>query len=87
MSPFKCFMLKFALALCVSGALLNALTFSNPPWTEIMLNTGMALLFTWAAHFHYHRFVVPWKKEIHQQAKPRKLAGRTKSKKNKVVLK
>lgn len=51
-----CF-LKLGVAFCVAGSLYNALTLSNPPISEIVLNFGLAMLFTWAAHFHYTTFV------------------------------
>jgi len=48
---------KIGLAFCTVGALLNALTFSDPPISELILNIGLATLFTWAAWFHYFHFV------------------------------
>lgn len=50
-------MVKAALAVCASGALLNMLSFSEPPPSELVLNIGVALLFSWAAWFHWNRFV------------------------------
>lgn len=55
--------LKVGLSMCSTAALLNIITMSNPTWTEILLNVGLAILFTWSAWFHYVRFVVPWKKK------------------------
>ena len=49
--------------MCSTAALLNIITMSNPTWTEILLNVGLAILLTWSAWFHYVRFVVPWKKK------------------------
>lgn len=54
---YKTLLVKFGLCFCTAGALLNALTFSNPPWTEIVLNVGLAMVFSWAAYFHYVEFV------------------------------
>lgn len=54
---------KAALSLCASGALYNVLTLSEPPFSEVVMNTGLAMLFVWAAWFHYLRFVKPWKAE------------------------
>jgi hypothetical protein len=45
--------------MCSAGALLNAITFSNPPWSEVLLNGGLCVVFMWAAWFHYVRFVKP----------------------------
>ena len=55
---------KIALAFCTAGALLNALTFSDPPWSEVVLNGGLALLFTWAAWFHWKFFVCLKEEEV-----------------------
>jgi hypothetical protein len=55
--------LKAGLAMCTAGALLNAVTMSNPPWSEVLLNTGLATLFGWATWFHYGRFVQPWREQ------------------------
>lgn len=55
---------KIALAFCTAGALMNALTFSNPPWSEVVLNGGLALLFTWAAWFHWKFFVCLKEEEV-----------------------
>lgn len=65
---------KIGLSLCTCGALLNTLTFSNPPWSEVILNTGLAILFSWASWFHYKTFVIPYKQmsmecKIQQQPK------------------
>jgi hypothetical protein len=48
---------KVALSACAAGALLNLLTLSEPPPSEMLLNIGIALLFVWAAWFHWTRFV------------------------------
>ena len=52
---------KIGLGFCTAGALLNALTLSNPQWSEVSLNFGLAVLFTWAAYFHWKHFVVAHK--------------------------
>jgi hypothetical protein len=51
-------LLKVGICLCVSGALYNALSFSNPPISEVILNAGLAILFSWSAVFHYKKFVL-----------------------------
>jgi len=45
--------------LCVNecGSLFNFLTLSHPPLSEIVLNIGLAIIFTWAVLFHYKYFV------------------------------
>lgn len=61
---YKTLALKIGMALCASGALLNVFTFSDAPWSEVILNTGLAFTFTWAAWFHYKTFVIPYKNEV-----------------------
>ena len=51
------YFLRFALSVLASGSLLNVLTFSTPHPTEVVLNLGVGLLFTWAAYFHWKYFV------------------------------
>ena len=51
-------LLKVAICLCVAGSLYNTLTFSNPPISEVVLNAGLAILFVWAAVFHYKQYVL-----------------------------
>jgi len=58
---YKTLAVKIGLALCTAGAFLNCLTLSNPPVSEIILNIGLALMFSWAAWFHYKVFVIPYK--------------------------
>lgn len=48
---------KSGLCLVSAGALFNFLTMSVPPFTEILLNIGLAVLFLWATVFHYAHFV------------------------------
>ena len=60
---YKTLALKAGLAMCTAGALLNAVTMSNPPWSEVLLNAGLATLFGWATWFHYGRFVQPWREQ------------------------
>ena len=53
----KSLALKTGLSICTVGALYNTLTFSDPPLSEVILNTGLATLFTWVSLFHHDRFV------------------------------
>jgi len=73
---YKTFLVKFGLCFCTAGALLNALTFSNPPWTEVLLNAGLAMVFSWAAYFHYIEFVC-----VKEPVKTQKTKKKTKIKK------
>lgn len=52
------FLLKIALCITAAGSLFNVLTFSTPSTSEIVLNSGFGLLFTWAAWFHWKYFVI-----------------------------
>jgi drug/metabolite transporter (DMT)-like permease len=42
---YKTFLVKFGLCFCTAGALLNALSFSNPSLTQLILNCGLAIVF------------------------------------------
>lgn len=44
-SPFRAWLTKLGLAITSCGAILNVLTFSTPPPTEIILNCGLSLTF------------------------------------------
>jgi len=48
--------LKTGLSAFIAGSLFNVLTLSSPPWSEVVLNIGLALIFTWASYFHYKFF-------------------------------
>lgn len=49
--------LKFGLITICLGSLANLFTLSDPPFSELILNIGLAALFVWAAIFHYFVFV------------------------------
>lgn len=66
---YKTLLVKIGLCLCTVGALLNIFTFSDPPWTEVILNSGLACLFAWAAWFHYKTFVIPYKQKNCKKSK------------------
>ena len=61
-------LLKIALAFAASGALFSALTNPTVTWTQFLRNAGLALLFFWAAIFHYkyfgNKYMVTTKKPI-----------------------
>lgn len=54
---------KSGLSLVAAGSLFNFVTLSEPPFTEVLLNIGLAILFLWAAIFHYTHFVKKAKKK------------------------
>lgn len=62
---YKTIAVKAGLAICTAASFMNCLTLSNPPISEIMLNMGLAMMFTWAAWFHYRNFVLPYKMMVH----------------------
>jgi hypothetical protein len=54
---YEVFIIKSGLCLVASGSLFNCLTLSNPQISEVILNCGLALTFSWASIFHYKYFV------------------------------
>jgi len=48
--------IKISLALTSGGALLNVVTLSTPPVSEIVLNIGLAGLFSWSYFWHLKMF-------------------------------
>lgn len=51
------YFLRTALSMLASGAFLNVLTHQIPHTTELILHVGIAMLFAWAAYFHWKYFV------------------------------
>ena len=49
----QAYIIKIALIITALGSLANLLTLSTPPYSEILLNTGLAFLFSWMAYFYY----------------------------------
>jgi hypothetical protein len=49
--------LRVALSATAAGSLFNLLTASTPNISEIIMNIGMGLLFTWTSFFHWKYFV------------------------------
>lgn len=45
--------IRLSLVAISAGGLFNVVTLSTPHWSEILLNAGIGLLFTWA--FYWHR--------------------------------
>ncbi len=54
---FEKFIIKVALAATACGSFFNVLTYPNPQFAEIIFNCGLALVFIWAAWFHFKYFV------------------------------
>jgi len=54
---FEKYLIKIGLTITSCGSLFNVLTLSTPNNTEILLNVGLALVFIWAAHFHFKYFI------------------------------
>ena len=74
---FESISIRIGLATISSGALFNVLTLSSPAITEVILNIGLGILFSWATHFHYKYFI---KKSIQDSVikKPVKKAAKKK---------
>lgn len=49
--------IKVGLAVLSAGSLYNFLNLKNPPTEEILLNIGLAIVFSWGAYFHFKYFV------------------------------
>ena len=62
MSPWQGALAKLGLSATCAGAVLNAVTLSTPQSTEVILNFGLALTFTWANWWH-------WTNHLHKQLK------------------
>jgi hypothetical protein len=60
---------KAGLGFCTAGSLFNALTFSNPDLAQVCLNAGLAMVFAWAAYFHYVEFVCVKKTKVKTKRK------------------
>ena len=52
------YLIKTALALVITGALLNLLLLTTPPFSEVVMNVGFGLIFAWAAVWHGVKFGV-----------------------------
>lgn len=50
------FALKFGLIGIICGAFINTITIVNSAFSEVALNVGFAMVFTWAAIFHRKLF-------------------------------
>jgi len=51
--------LRFGLGAFIAGSLANILTLDTPSLTQVILNIGLAAVFSWAVLFHYKYFYPP----------------------------
>ena len=51
------YFVRIGLLTILTGSLLNVLHEQAPPINEVIVNVGLAVLFTWASIFHYNVFV------------------------------
>lgn len=63
LSIYEKLFIRVGLSATAAGALFNVLTLSHPPLTEILLNIGLALMFSWAVYFHFKYFIIKKKKK------------------------
>ncbi len=49
--------IKVGLAILSAGSLHNFFHLKNPDTSEILLNVGLAIVFSWGAYFHFKYFV------------------------------
>lgn len=49
--------IRISLGLIASGSLLSAIRISNPVASEVIVNIGLASIFTWALFWHKNRWV------------------------------
>ena len=54
---FERWAIKIALSITACGSFFSVLTLSNPPFSELVFNVGLAFVFIWGAFFHYKYFV------------------------------
>jgi hypothetical protein len=50
--------IRVSLASIAAGALFSVLRLSNPVWSEVAVNTGLAGLFSWAVSWHKYRWSI-----------------------------
>jgi len=62
LSQFEKLFIRIGLSATACGALFNLLTLSNPQSTEILMNIGLSLIFSWGVHFHFKYFIKKKKK-------------------------
>ena len=55
---FKTFHVKAGLSLTAAGSLFNVLVDVTPAWSEVILNIGLAFLFSWILIFYQRYFKI-----------------------------
>jgi len=55
---FKTFHVKAGLSLTAAGSLFNVLADFTPAWSEVILNIGLAFLFSWIVIFYQRYFKI-----------------------------
>ncbi len=55
---FKTFHVKAGLSLTAAGSLFNVLVDVTPAWSEVILNVGLAFLFSWIVIFYQRYFKI-----------------------------
>ena len=63
-NKIKAWLAKIGLSVMICGATSNALTLSNPPPTEVVLNVGIALTLFWLSWWQWELF-----KQMHYKVK------------------
>jgi hypothetical protein len=70
-NKIKAWLAKIGLSVMICGATSNALTLSNPPQTEVVLNVGIALTLFWLSWWQWELFQRMHKKaSVKQLQKP-----------------
>ena len=55
---FKTWHIRLGLSLTSAGSLFNVIIGSVPPWSEVVLNIGLAFLFGWTVWFYNRYFKI-----------------------------
>lgn len=55
-SLFESWAVKLGLSGTAAGSLLNLFISGSPPWSEVVLNVGLAFLFSWCVVFYRRHF-------------------------------
>ena len=55
------YFVRIGLLTIAFGTFINIMVMAFPPINEIIINIGLAFLFTWASIFHYKVFIKPKK--------------------------
>ena len=55
---FESWLVKFGLSAIAAGSLFNIFYSGNPPFSEVILNAGLALFFLWVVMFYRRYFKI-----------------------------